>query len=710
METETNAITHPSQTSLSRYLLLGTAGHIDHGKTSLIKALTGVDTDRLPEEKERGMTIELGFAHLEVGDAADAVRFGIVDVPGHEKFVRTMVAGATAIDLVLLVVAADDSVMPQTREHFDIIHLLGVQHGVVAVSKCDLVDDEMAELVAEEVRELLAGSPLAHAPIVNVSATTGRGLEDLKRALHAQAQAVARRQTTGTFRLAIDRVFTIHGRGTVVTGSAVSGTVSVGETLELLPAGRRCKVRGLQTHFDQADELRLGQRVAVNLTGVEKDEVHRGDELARPGYQTPSRMLDVQLHTLSAGAKPLKHLQRVRLCMGTRECFARVRLLCSIADIDEAAGPPPEGGGSSSGRPPCRPSVDEGAAGRSAETPTATGGRPIRGSAATLKKLSPGETCFAQLETAEPVVAEWGRRFIIRDETDARTIGGGVVLRPVSRRLTRRDVADIAGLNVMLAGDGADRIEEVFRFEGGQIDELKLACLSGVAEDAVNERIAELKQADLLMDVGDSGQLVAASMIEDCCRRAADRLRQFHDKHPDDPGYPMDSFVGWLKGKWGEGVGAYVLEQMKAGSSPALQVLGRYCCLSEFAPKMSDQDRQLLKAIIDEYNTSAFQPPAASALKCASSASKARVNKLIKIATATGELVQIAPDILLHAERLEQLKKQMAQAITERGALAVADVRTMIDSSRKYVVPLVEYLDRSGFTKRVGDQRVLADG
>jgi selenocysteine-specific elongation factor len=230
-----------------------------------------------------------------------------------------------------------------------------------------------------------------------------------------------------------------------------------------------------------------------------------------------------------------------------------------------------------------------------------------------------------------------------------------------------------------------------------------------VPEGAVNDRIAELKQTDRLIVVGDSGQLVAASMIKDCCRRAAERLRQFHQKHPDDPGYPIDSFVGWLKGKWGEAVGAYVLEQLKGGSSPALQVLGRYCCLAEFAPKMSAQDQQLLRAIIDEFNAAAFQPPAASALACASSASKARVNKLIKIATATGELVQIAPGILLHAGRLEQLKKQMAQAITERGGLAVADVRTMIDSSRKYVVPLVEYLDRSGFTKRVGDQRVLAD-
>lgn len=661
-----------------RYLLLGTAGHIDHGKTSLIKALTGVDTDRLPEEKLRGMTIELGFAHLQVQHGPESVRFGIVDVPGHEKFVRTMVAGATAIDMVLLVVAADDSVMPQTREHIDIIKLLGVQHGVVAISKCDLVDADMLELVCDEVRELLADSPLADAPLVPVSSVTAVGIDTLREALHHQARNIPDRRAFEFFRLAIDRVFTIHGRGTVVTGSATSGQVAVGDTLELLPAQKRCKVRGLQTHSDQADSLHLGQRVALNLTGIEKDEVHRGDELSNPGYLTPSRMIDVQLVTLPSNAKPLKHLQRVRLCVGTRESFTRVRLLSGTSGDKSTAH----------------------------ETPGAA-----------VRKLAPGEKCFAQLQMAEAVTAEWGRRFIIRDETDSRTLGGGVVLRPVSQPLKKYDTSDVAGLEVLLNGEPADRLAEAIRFEnsrqlssvGRQLDLLKLAAGTGMESNEINEAILRLKQQKRLVALGEPEQLVAVAMIESCRTQAIERLRRFHEKHPDDPGQPHDAFVGWLKGKWGEAVGAHVLEQLTGGANAALHVLGRYCCLAEFAPKMSIQDQQLLGAIIAEYDAAAFQPPAAGALKCASSASKARVNKLIKIATATGELVQISPDILLHAGRLEQLKKRMAQAITERGGLAVADVRTMIDSSRKYVVPLVEYLDRSGFTKRVGDERVLAE-
>ncbi len=691
---QSNQTPHP-QTAQRPYLLLGTAGHIDHGKTSLIKALTGVDTDRLPEEKQRGMTIELGFAHLDVGEGPDRVRLGIVDVPGHEKFVRTMVAGATAIDMVLLVVAADDSVMPQTREHMDIVNLLGVRRGVAAVTKCDLVDDEMAELVSEEVRELLADSPLADAPIVPVSSTTGRGVDRLKEALHRQARAVGarhavplqakhpaglpgkrvlspfshatrRQKASDVFRLAIDRVFTIHGRGTVVTGSAISGTVSVGDTLELLPAQKLCKVRGLQTHFDQADTLRLGQRVAVNLTGIVKDEINRGDELALPGYLSPSTCLDAQLTALSGNIKPLKRLQRVRLCLGTRECFARLGLL---------------------------------------ET----------------QQLQPDEVCMTQLFTTESVVAEFDQHYIIRDETDSRTLGGGTIIRPVSRRLGKTDLKDVAGLHKLLGGNEVDRLEEVLRFENshqlsgfsGPLATLKMACLSGIDQEKIVDCLEALKQQRRLIALGEPGQLVAVSMIEVSCAQAVEKLRQFHHKHPDDPGYRLDSFVGWLKRKWGESIGAHVFEELESGSRPTLRILGRYCCLAEFAPQMAPADERLLRAMVDEYHQAAFQPPAVAALKCTSSDSPpkaGRVNKLIQIATATGQLVQVAPDIILHAGRLAELKEQMAHAIRESGGLTVADVRNMIDSSRKYVVPLLEYLDKTGFTKRVGDQRVLAGG
>ena len=668
-----------------RYLLLGTAGHIDHGKTSLIKALTGVDTDRLPEEKLRGMTIELGFAHLEVGEGADAVCFGIVDVPGHEKFVRTMVAGATAIDVVLLVVAADDSVMPQTREHLDIVKLLGVRCGVVAVTKCDVVDAELAELVCEEVRDLLAGSPLEDAEMVKVSSTTGSGLDELKEALHRESHDVAERETSEVFRLAIDRVFSKHGRGTVVTGSATSGTVSIGDTLELLPSRKLCKVRGLQTHFDQADRLRLGQRVAVNLTGVEKGDVSRGDELASCGYFTPSRMIDVQLVALSSNAKPIKHLQQVRFCTGTKECFARVRLLGGVEQS-----PTPEGVGS--------PRVGSRRAG--------------------LRGLAAGAQGFAQLESDEPLAAAWGQQFIIRDETDSRTLGGGMVLRPVSRRLNRTDQADDAGLTKLLDGDEADRLEEVIRFQrskqratvGGQPDEMQLACAGGIAPQRISAVLQKLEQQNRLIALGDQRELVPAVMIEECCRLAVERLQHFHTKHVDEPGYPLDSFVGWLQQRWGESLGAHVFGQLKSGSRPTLQLLGRYCCLAEFAPKISSEEERLLKQMVAEFEAASFQPPAVAALKCAASASKSRVGKLIKIATATGELVQISPGIVVHAGRLDELKERMAREIRTRGGLTVADIRTLIDSSRKYVVPLVEYLDKTGFTRRVGDQRVLVDG
>ncbi len=666
--------------SLSRHLLLGTAGHIDHGKTTLVRVLTGTDTDRLPEEKARGMTIELGFAALEVGRAGgEAVRFGIVDVPGHERFVRTMVAGATGIDMVLLVVAADDSVMPQTREHVDILKLLNVRRGVVAITKCDLVDPEMPALVEEEVRELLAGSPLASAPIVPVSAHTGVGLDVLREALLAEAGQIEVRRTSGIFRLPIDRVFTVHGRGTVVTGSALSGTVTVGQALELLPARIPCRVRGLQTHSDNADLLHDGQRVAVNLAGIGREQIDRGDELATVGYLTPSEYLDVEITALSANAKALRHLQNVRLCMGTGECLVRLRLL---------------GGGSGSNR-----------------------GRRVFG-------LAPGDRGFAQLQSERPVVAEWHQRFILRDETDSRTVGGGLVLRPVSRRLQRADAADIDGLGVLRSGDATARLEEIIRFARvgrfakgrGQLDELSIASAAGISAEAIAPLLDQLIGQGRVRLLGDQGLLVPLATLDRCARQAIEKLAQFHRGHPDDPGYSLPSFEGWVKRRWGDEVGGFLVEHLLGTGGwradhpdcGRVRVIGRYCCLSEFAPKMSAEDERLLRAIIDEYRDAAFQPPSVTALRSTQSASSSRVTKLLKIATATGQLVRISPDLLMHPRCLEQLKARLSAAFGAEG-VTVAEVRTLIDSSRKYVVPVLEYLDKTGFTRRVGDRRLPAE-
>ncbi|RMF73757.1 MAG: selenocysteine-specific translation elongation factor, partial [Planctomycetota bacterium] len=376
------------------HLVVGTAGHIDHGKSRLVRALTGTDPDRLPEERARGMTIELGFAHARLDDCD----VWFVDVPGHEKFIRTMVAGATGVDAALLVVAADDSVMPQTREHAEVLRLLGVQRCIVALTKTDLVDDEWADAVEHETRELLAELGLEAAAVIRTSAVTGRGLDELRAALIAAARRrTADHDPFAWFRLPIDRAFTIAGRGTVVTGSALHGEVSAGDELELWPHGRRVRVRGLQSHHEQRSAACGHMRLAVNLAGVGLDEVWRGCELATPGYLAPTRLVDVRLATLRMPGKTPAQTLRVRLHLATRELRVELRLL----DAPQAA--------------------------------------IVR-------------DAYAQLRLAEPMVASWGQRFILRDDAEQRTLGGGVILRPFARRWTARRPPDPKRLEWLVGG------------------------------------------------------------------------------------------------------------------------------------------------------------------------------------------------------------------------------------------------------------------
>lgn len=630
----------------ARHLLLGTAGHIDHGKSSLVRALTGTDPDRLPEEKQRGMTIELGFAHLEAGEFT----FGLVDVPGHERFVRTMVAGATAIDMVLLVVASDDSVMPQTREHVDILRLLGVRYGVVALSKRDLVDAETAEMASAEVAELLADTPMAGFPIVPVSSLTGEGLPELRAALRQQAELVPVRPSSTVFRLAVDRVFTVHGRGTVVTGSAVLGSIDVGASLELLPAGRPCRVRGLQTHFTQADSLHVGQRVAINLVGLDKEDLARGDELATPGFLIPASLLHVRIYALTANAAPIKTGLLARLCIGTAEHICRLRLL---------------------------------------EAPS----------------VAPGGSALAELRVRSPLAAIWGQRFILRDETDVRTLGGGVVLRPAARRIARGTTEDLAGLRALESSDELERLEECLRYDPACAhDPLAVLRCTGIAPQQFDDRLSELEQAGRLRRIGGQ-RLYAAGMIRAALERARRWLEAYHARHPDEPGCPTDVFAGWLKRRWGAELGEHLMAELLAGP---VRRLGRYCCLEAFAPKLTAEEKRLLDAIAAEYAEAGFQPPVPAALRCLGGAGPDRIRKLMKIAVATGDIIQISPEIFLHRERLEDLKLRLARRITETGGVSVADIRDLTGSTRKFVVPLVEYLDRIGFTQRTGDQRVLA--
>ncbi len=638
----------PAPSKVTRHYILGTAGHIDHGKTSLVQALTGTDTDRLPEERRRGMTIELGFAALDVGD----VRFGIVDVPGHERFVRTMVAGATGIDIALIVVAADDSVMPQTIEHVEVLQLLGIHRGVVAVTKTDMVDAEMVELVLDDIRRLLAGTPLEAAPVCPVSSTTGTGIEELKRAIHAVSQGVESRAATTPFRMAVDRVFTVQGRGTVVTGSALRGEVSEGDTLDVWPARATCRVRGLQSHGVSSVSLAEGQRAAINISGIDRDRLQRGSELATPGYLEPSRMLDARLHCLSSSARPIKSSNVVRLEIGTTEIPVRVVLL------------------------------DTGS-------------------------LAPGESAYGQLRSADPLTATHGQRFIIRDENATRTIGGGVALRPVTRRRRRDPEAELESLRRLDTGDAADRVAEVLHTAGfATPTHLQFCARAGVALADLPGLLEELRTQRRWVPIAGTEFYAVPAAVNELAGRLVGWLERYHRAHPALPGRATDSVLGWLERVTNRSIARPLLDSFL--DKGILKSLGRFICLPAFAPSLSATDEKLMAEMIDAIRKGGFQPPSLEESAATLASDRKRRERLATLATALRELVRVDPKIYLHADVERRLREKVAELVARKERVTVADVREALNSSRKYVVPFLEYLDRVGFTKRIGDHRVLA--
>jgi len=640
---QTNAIPNAG----ARHLILGTAGHIDHGKTSLIKALTGTDTDRLPEERRRGMTIELGFAHLELDD----LTFGVVDVPGHERFVRTMVAGATGIDVALIVVAADDSVMPQTREHFDILNLLGVTHGVVAITKCDLVPDDMAELVAEEVMELIGDTPLRDAPICRVSSTTGAGLDDLKAAIIDSAHKTRRPSPAQPFRLAIDRVFTVQGRGTVVTGSALRGIVGAGESLEVWPSGASCRVRALQTHGHDSEVLSGGQRVAMNVSGIDRDVVERGCEMATPGYLHACPMIDVRLELLRSESRPLKSTTTVRLGIGTVETPVRVVLL-------------------------------------------------------DRKELTPGESAFAQLRAGVPLTATHGQRFIIRDESATRTLGGGIVLRPVARRRRRKGDQFLDGLGHLESQDPRDRVGEVLRdARFVRPTDLQICARAGVEVEEVPAILERLQNEKRYNAVPGTEVFAVPAALDDLAARLLRWLERYHEAHPDKPGRHADAALGWLERMTSKPLAKPLYRHLEKKS--IIKPFGQFVCAPKFAPQLTKADEKLLSDAVDEIRKGGFSPPLPDGLSCAKSADRKRMARLVTLAVAMGDLVSIDGKIYLHSDVENELRTRVAALIRQAGGVTVAEVRESLDSSRKFVVPYLEYLDRIEWTRRDGDRRVL---
>ncbi len=638
---------------MTKNLILGTAGHIDHGKTSLVRALTGVNTDRLPEEKKRGITIELGFAELDLGE----FRLGIVDVPGHEKFVRQMLAGATSVDLAVLVIAADDSVKQQTREHFEVLKLLDLPAGVIALTKCDASDEDWIDLVEEEIRELVADSFLADAPIIRTSAHDGTGIEELKEALKQAAEIAATAKggarDQAPFRMAIDRTFTIAGHGTVVTGSVSSGHASVGDQLVIEPGHREVRVRGIQNHDRKADSIWAGQRAAINLVGVRHDEIQRGHELAAHEYLTPSQLLTVHLEVLPTAPRPIKNRSRVRVHLGTMETMANVALLSD-------------------------------------------------------REIKPGSGGPAQLFLAEPVVCSWNQAFVIRSESPVITIGGGRVLVPAADKL--KNAADVAinCLHELQHGDDFQRAAAAVYFAGTARWTMQdLSRLAGIADPVATcqELIARGDLAELKISA-QRHLTWHRQVLEDTFQRIEASLGKMHDREP------LRSTIdrSKLSSQLNYFLDGPLLEHLLRRMSKAkrIRLSDRGVGLAGRGPQLSKAETQLLATLIEQFKEAGFQPPTVKECEAAATKNKASVASLVSLAATEGDLIQISQDYYLHRDVERELREKLTKELTETGGMTLSQIREMLATTRKFAVPICEYLDKTGFTRRDGDVRLLA--
>jgi selenocysteine-specific elongation factor len=636
-----------------RDLILGTAGHIDHGKTSLVKALTGIDCDRLPEEKARGITIDIGFAALDLGDH----RLGIVDVPGHERFIKNMLAGATGIDLALLVVSAKESVKPQTREHLEILRLLGLRHGVVAVTMCDLVDETTCEVVELEVRDLVRGTFLEDAPVVRTSAQTGQGIAEVKEAIAAACRRVEERAGGEWFRVAIDRSFVVQGHGTVVTGSVTSGSLKVGDEVEWQPRGERVRVRSLQNHDQPVEDVHRGMRAAINLAGVRHEDVVRGQEVATPGYLLPARVLTVRLHCLADVKRPIKHRAPVRFHVGTAEVMGTVSLL----DCDS---------------------------------------------------VEPGGWGLAQLFLEEPATATWGQPFVLRGPSATQTLGGGQVLQPAAKKVRRRHLDVLERIERLWTGDAEQRALTVAWFGGfAGFTAADLVRGANVAPDQAAGLIERLKAKGDLVDVA-VGQarhlLLHADMVKELDGRVLEALARLHEQFPLMSSHDRQKVQSQLDYVGDEALVHAAVDRLIARKELTGDL--RRIARADFKPKLTANQKKLKDKIVAAYQAAGFQPPEPSSFAGAAGGNAASLRDLFELCVAEGLLAQVSDEIYLHADAEAEMRRRIADRLSGGPGLTVAEIRDLLGTTRKFAVPLCEYLDRVAVTRREGDLRVLVQG
>ena len=636
-----------------RTLILGTAGHIDHGKTTLLRALTGIDCDRLPEEKQRGITIDIGFAHLDL----EPFHLGIIDVPGHERFIKNMLAGAVGIDIALLVVAADDSVMPQTREHLAILQLLGVRHGVIAITKCDRVEPSWLELVEDDIRNLVAGTFLERAPVVRTAVPSdgsAHGMEELRAAIRSACEQVSEICQSELFRLPVDRAFSVQGWGTVVTGTVWSGRLNVGDEVEWLPMRKKLTVRGLQNHGVQTELVVRGQRAAINLTGAHHTEIERGHELSTAGCLVPSKVLTVDLQVLDDSAWPIKHRSRQRLYIGTQEVMVSVALLQDSL-------------------------------------------------------VEPGQNALAQLHCANSVVAIGGQPFVIRAESPLVTIGGGRVLLPCASRVSKRQRALIERLNALRRAEDRQRAEIAIHNYGlTSWKELDLCRDAAVDVNRARQLIGVLAASGTVVElaVKPRGTIwVHHEALKDAEQRILSILGQLHAQWPIRPSIPRDR-VALSCQSWHD---AHVTEALldRLVGCGALRGDHGKVALSGFSPQLTLAQKRLREQLLTTWREAALKPPEPTELSQILSSDEAELRQLIDLCTAQGDLVHLSGDLFLHQEFESMMRHRLQQALANGKRLTVSEIRDLLATTRKFAVPICEYLDRIGFTRREGDLRSL---
>lgn len=630
-----------------KHIIIGTAGHIDHGKTSLVRALTGTDTDRLKEEKERGITIELGFAQLDIGE----LRAGIVDVPGHERFVKNMLAGAGGIDMVVLVIAADEGVMPQTREHLAICRLLGVKAGLVALTKCDLVEDDWVELVTDDLADFVKGTFLEGQPVVPVSSATGAGLDALQDEIARLAEDTIPKSGQGIFRLPIDRVFTMRGFGAVVTGTLFSGAVRVGERVQIFPGDAEARVRGLQVHGEAVEEAVAGTRTAVNLQGVERMDIERGEVLGRAGELKATYMLDVRLEHIPDAPRPLKIRDRVRFHTGTSEVMGRVSVIGADA-------------------------------------------------------IEPGENAFAQIRLEAPVSVLPRDRFVIRSYSPVVTVGGGEILDVAPKKHRRLRISSMERFDAYLGADETVRLELLLADAGSAgADTAALTGRLTLTPDEIRTELAALANAGRARIVeAETGLTLSETHFTALQKAITDFLAGYHKANPLKPGAPREEVRG--KGG-GAGERAFAAALKTLAGAGALIEEGAQLRLATHKVKVGADLAKVKTKLEDFFKSASFQPPVLKEVFSASGTPEGPGREAMQVLVDEGALIRLKEDLIYHKDAVAGARARLEDYLGDNDNISASEFRDLLGITRKHAIPLLEYFDTARITLRVGDKRVL---